>query len=212
LRRAGLPDDGLDAAFAGVFGGLLGAKLWWTAEFYDTAPVLSLLFSRGGLSWFGGLTGGLAAGLTVIRVKRIPLLSTLAAAAPALAIGHAIGRIGCFLVGDDYGRISDLPWAVAFPQGLPPTVDRVHPTQLYEAIPLFLISALLIRFRKAQRHDRFVFGIYLVLAGSTRFLIEFLRVNAQVIGPLTIAQLASATAIVAGVALLRRRAGERLTG
>jgi phosphatidylglycerol:prolipoprotein diacylglycerol transferase len=208
LNRAGLPPSGIDAAFAGVFGGLAGAKLWWTVEFFGSAPFLSLLFSRGGLSWFGGLTFGLAAGLLVIRIKRLPLLPILAAAAPALAIGHAIGRIGCFLVGDDYGKVSDLPWAVAFPQGLPPTVERVHPTQIYEAIPLFLIGWLLLRWRGQRRDDRFVLGAYFVLAGTTRFLIEFVRVNRQVLGPFTVAQLAAVAAACIGISLiLWRRPG-----
>ena len=199
LKRAGLPPNSIDAGFAGIFGGLLGAKLWWTVEFFGTAPYVSLLFSRGGLSWFGGFTFGLAAGLLVIRLKRLPLLAVLSAAAPALAIGHAIGRIGCFLVGDDYGKVSDLPWAVAFPEGLPPTLDRVHPTQLYEAIPLFVIGALLLKLRSKRTPDRRVFATYLLLVGGTRFLVEFLRVNARVAGPLTVAQLASLTALAAGL-------------
>lgn len=203
LKRARLPQDAIDAAFAGIFGGLLGAKLWWTVEFFGTAPYLSLLLSRGGLSWFGGFSFGLAAGLLVIHLKRLPVLAVLSAAAPALAIGHALGRIGCFLVGDDYGKVSPLPWAVAFPQGLPPTFDRVHPTQLYEAIPLFLIGTLLIKLRTAHRNDRLVFGTYLVLAGTTRFLIEFVRVNDRVVGPLTVAHLASIAAAAAGLMLLR---------
>jgi phosphatidylglycerol:prolipoprotein diacylglycerol transferase len=202
LDRAGLPQNATDAGYAGVFGGLVGAKVWWTIEFFGTAPYLSLLFSRGGLSWFGGFTFGLAAGLFVIRLRRLPLLAVLSAAAPALAIGHAIGRIGCFLVGDDYGRVSNLPWAVAFPEGLPPTFDRVHPTQLYEAIPLFFIGVLLRRLRVDEVSDRRVFGTYLMLVGGTRFLVEFLRVNAHVLGPFTVAQLASATAFAAGAILL----------
>lgn len=202
LNRAGLPPNASDAGFAGIFGGLLGAKLWWTVEFLDSAPYFSLLLSRGGLSWFGGFTFGVAAGLLVIRIKRLPLLAILSAAAPALAIGHAIGRIGCFLVGDDYGKVSDLPWAFAFPEGLPPTFDPVHPTQLYEALPLFLIGAVLMRLRKARRHDRLVFGTYLVLAGTTRFLIEFVRVNDHVIGPLTVAHLASMLVVASGIVLL----------
>ena len=202
LRRASLPKDAVDAAFAGVFGGLLGAKLWWTVEFSGTAPFLSLLLSRGGLSWFGGFTGGLAAGLAVIRMKRLPLLATLAAASPALAIGHAIGRIGCFLVGDDYGKVSDLPWSVAFPQGLPPTFERVHPTQIYEAISLFAIAWLLLLWRRQRRSDRVVLGAYFALAGMTRFLVEFVRVNERVLGPLTVAHLASVAAILVGAALL----------
>jgi phosphatidylglycerol:prolipoprotein diacylglycerol transferase len=206
LNRAGLSKSAVDAGFAGIFGGLLGAKLWWTVEFFNTAPYLSLLFARGGLSWFGGFTFGLAAGLLVIRVKRLPLLAVLSAAAPALAIGHAIGRIGCFLVGDDYGKSSNLPWAVAFPEGLPPSLARVHPTQLYEAVPLFLIGAVLIQLRKARRRDDgFVFGTYLALAGTTRFLIEFVRVNDRVIGPLTVAHLASLAAAMLGIALMLSR-------
>jgi phosphatidylglycerol:prolipoprotein diacylglycerol transferase len=207
LNRAGLPHDAIDAAFAGIFGGLLGAKLWWTLEFFDTAPYLSLLFSRGGLSWFGGFTFGLAAGLLVIRLKRLPLMAILSAAAPALAIGHAIGRIGCFLVGDDYGKVSDLPWAVAFPEGLPPTLERVHPTQIYEALPLFLIGGLLLQLRRNRASDRKVFATYLLLAGGTRFLIEFIRVNDHVLGPLTIAHIASLVAMSAGAYLAYRATG-----
>lgn len=115
LRRSRLSPEGADAALIGVLGGLAGAKLFWAVEFRDDAPFLSLLFSRSGLSWFGGLLGGVGAGLWALGRCRIPLLPALAAAAPALAVGHAIGRIGCFLVGDDYGRPTDLPWGVAFP-------------------------------------------------------------------------------------------------
>ena len=207
LNRAGLPESAVDAGFAGIFGGLLGAKLWWTVEFFNSGPYLSLLFSRGGLSWFGGFTFGVGAGLLVIRLKRLRLLPILSAAAPALAIGHAIGRIGCFLVGDDYGKVSNLPWAVAFPEGLPPSLARVHPTQLYEAIPLFAIGIVLIHWRKRGVTDHTLFGCYLVLVGATRFLIEFVRVNERVVGPMTVAHLASLTAVITGIALLSLRSG-----
>src|SRR5688500_9526541 len=103
LRRSRLPDDGVDAAIAGVLGGLIGAKLLWTFEHLGEEPVFSLLISRGGLSWFGGFAGGVLAGLLVMHRKRLPKLDVLATATPGLAAGHAIGRIGCFLVGDDYG-------------------------------------------------------------------------------------------------------------
>ena len=205
LNRGGISPAAIDAGFAGVFGGLLGAKLWWTAEHLGTEPLLSLLLSRGGMSWFGGFTGGLAAGLAVILTKGLPLVPILAAASPALAIGHAIGRIGCFLVGDDYGKVTDLPWAVAFPDGLPPTLERVHPTQIYEAMPLFVIGALLLVWRRRERDDRAVLGAYFALAGATRFLIEFVRVNERVLGPLTVAHLASLAVAVGGVALLLSR-------
>jgi phosphatidylglycerol:prolipoprotein diacylglycerol transferase len=138
---------------AGVFGGLAGAKLLWVIEHLGQEPFRDLLLSRGGMSWFGGLAGGVGTALIVMRRKNVPIMPSLAAAAPALAIGHAIGRIGCFLVGDDYGRPSNLPWAVAFPKGLPPTDVPVHPTQLYEMFALFLVAWLLIRWRRQHVAD-----------------------------------------------------------
>jgi len=207
LKRSGLPASAGDAAMAGVFGGLLGAKLLWVAEHLGDEPFRDLLFSRGGMSWFGGLAGGVGTALVVMWRQRMPIIPTLAAATPALAIGHAIGRIGCFLVGDDYGRPSDVPWAVAFPRGLPPTDVPVHPTQLYEAIALAIVAWLLIRWRRRNVPDAVVLGRYLVLAGSIRFAIEFIRVNVRVVGPLTLAHLVSLALVIIGVAMLafRRR-------
>jgi phosphatidylglycerol---prolipoprotein diacylglyceryl transferase len=202
LARSGLPASAGDAAMAGVFGGLLGAKLLWVAEHLGEEPFRDLLFSRGGMSWFGGLAGGVGTALIVIWRQRVPIVATLAAATPALAIGHAIGRIGCFLVGDDYGRPSDVPWAVAFPQGLPPTDVPVHPTQLYEAIALAVVAWLLIRWRRRNVPDAVVLGRYLVLAGSIRFAIEFIRVNVRVVGPLTLAHLVSLALVIMGATLL----------
>jgi phosphatidylglycerol---prolipoprotein diacylglyceryl transferase len=203
LIRGGLPPSGVDAALIGVLGGLAGAKIIWAIEFRHTAPFLSLVLSRGGLSWFGGFLGGVGAGLWSLHRRRIPLVPALAAASPALAIGHAIGRIGCFMVGDDYGRPTDLPWGIAFPRGLPPTTVPVHPTQLYETAGLAAIAWLLIRWRRSAVADAIVFGRYLVLAGALRFLIEFIRVNAPVAGPLTLAQLFSVATMATGLWFVR---------
>jgi phosphatidylglycerol---prolipoprotein diacylglyceryl transferase len=205
LERSGFAADAANAAIAGVIGGLVGAKVIWTIEFMGTAPAADLLFSRGGLSWFGGFAGGIGTGLWMLRRYRVPLVAGLAAASPALALGHAIGRIGCFLVGDDYGRPSNLPWAVAFPNGLPPTLDRVHPTQLYEAIALAILAWVLLRLRRDRVADRRVLALYLIAAGTIRFAIEFVRVNAQILGALTLAQLWSLGLIVAGLILISRR-------
>jgi len=204
LRRSGLPESGLDAAIAGVIGGMVGAKALWIFEHIREEPFTDLLLSRGGMSWFGGFAGGILAGLAVMYWRRLPKIAVLAAATPALAIGHAIGRIGCFLVGDDYGRPTDLPWGVAFPRGLPPTTVPVHPTQLYEAVALVPLAWLLIRWRKQGRADVSVLGAYLVLAGAIRFLIEFIRVNVRVLGVLSVAHLASLMAIATGLAFLLR--------
>jgi phosphatidylglycerol:prolipoprotein diacylglycerol transferase len=209
-RRANLPDAVVDVGIAGVIGGLIGAKLLWTFEHAGEEPVLRLLTSRGGMSWFGGFAGGLVAGTAFMWRARLPLVPVLAAAAPGLAAGHAIGRIGCLLVGDDYGRPSDLPWAIAFPEGLPPTVVPVHPTQIYEAIPLFVLAVVLTRLRAAGVADRRVLGVYLLLAGLLRFGIEFLRVNERVFAGLSVAHLASVAVTLAGlVLLLGARGGAR---
>jgi phosphatidylglycerol:prolipoprotein diacylglycerol transferase len=202
LRRRGLPESGVDAAIAGVLGGLAGAKVLWSIEHAQQGPFLDLLFSRGGLSWFGGFLGGVAAGLWMLRRRGIPWMAGLAAATPALAVGHAIGRIGCFLVGDDYGAPTNLPWGVAFPEGLPPTTVPVHPTQIYEAAALVPIAWLLVRWRRGGMDDRAVLGRYMVMAGALRFAIEFVRVNERLVGPLTLAHMISAGIVAAGIVLL----------
>jgi phosphatidylglycerol:prolipoprotein diacylglycerol transferase len=204
LQRSGLPAAAADAAMAGVFGGLAGAKLLWVVEHLGEEPFRNLLFSRGGMSWSGGFVGGVGTALVILRRQNLPIVPTLAASTPALAIGHAIGRIGCFLVGDDYGRPSDLPWAVAFPRGLPPTDVRVHPTQLYEMIALFILAWLLIRWRRHGTPDAIVLGRYLVLAGSIRFAIEFVRVNVRILGPFTLAHLVSLALVIIGMLVIIR--------
>ena len=202
-RWSGLPDQALDAAMAGIVGGLAGAKLVWAVEHAGRqGPFLDLLLSRGGLSWFGGFAGGLAAGLALLRRRRIPIVPVLATATPALAIAHAIGRVGCFLVGDDYGVPSDFPWAVAFPEGLPPTTIPVHPTQLYEMLALLPLAWVLVRWRRQRRRDRFVLGWYLVVAGAVRFLVEFLRMRELLVGPFALAHVLALVAVSVGALLL----------
>lgn len=192
---------GVDAALVGVLGGLAGAKALYVLEHFHEGLGETLL-SRGGMSWFGGLVGGLLAGLIVVRAKRLPVMPLLAAAAPALTLGHGVGRIGCFLVGDDYGRPTDLPWGIAFPEGLPPTLARVHPTQIYEAIALFFFTWLLVRWRRQGVGDMDLFGRYLVLVSVTRFLIELVRVNVRVALGLTVAQWFALGGTALGIALL----------
>jgi phosphatidylglycerol:prolipoprotein diacylglycerol transferase len=205
LRRAKLPDSAADAALAGIFGGMAGAKLLWVTEHAGEAPFTELLFSRGGMSWFGGFAGGLLAGMAVMRLRGLPLVPVLSAATPALAIGHAIGRVGCLLVGDDYGTPTDLPWGVAFPEGLPPTFEPVHPTMIYEALLLLPLAWLLIRARASRVPDRIVLGGYLASAGLIRFTIEFLRINERVVGPLSVAHIAALLAVATGGWLVFRR-------
>ena len=207
LRFSKLPESGADAAVWGLVGGLVGAKLFWVIEHLGESPWSDLLFSRGGLTWYGGLIGGVAVGVAAILRTGLPLVPTLAAATPALAVGHLLGRIGCFLVGDDYGRPTDLPWGIAFPEGLPPTVIPVHPTQLYEAAALGVVMWLLIRWRRGGSGDLVVLSRYLMLAGSVRFAIEFVRINERVWFNLTTAQLVALALISVGVGMMSARIG-----
>ncbi len=210
-RRSGLSEQTIDAAVAGVVGGLGGAKIVWTVEHLGReGPLLDLLLSRGGFSWFGGFAGGVGAGVVLLRSYGISIVPVLAAATPALAVAHAIGRVGCFLVGDDYGVPSDLPWAVAFPEGLPPTSVPVHPTQLYEMLALLPLAWMLLRWRRQGRSDLFVLGSYLMSAGLVRFGIEFLRVRHLLLGPLALAHLFALVAMGVGLALIwRSRSAEQ---
>lgn len=202
LRRSRLPESAVDAAVAGLIGGMAGAKLLWVAEHLGEEPFRDLILSRGGMSWFGGFAGGLCAGIALMLIRKLPVIRVLSAATPGLAAGHAIGRIGCFLVGDDYGRPSSLPWAVAFPEGYPPTEVPVHPTQLYEAAALLPVVWLLFRWRRQGKSDRFVLGAYLALAGVVRFAVEFLRVDVRVLGPFSVAHIGSLAAALTGLLLL----------
>jgi phosphatidylglycerol:prolipoprotein diacylglycerol transferase len=199
LAAARLPDNAADGAIIGILGGLAGAKLLWVFEHRGEEPFLSLLLSRGGLSWFGGLVGGVGSALLFFRAKRYPIVDTLAAATPALAVGHAIGRIGCFLVGDDYGQPTSLPWGVAFPKGLPPTSVPVHPTQLYEAALLAILAWLLFRWRRRGVADAAVLARYLTIAGAMRFGVEFLRIDTRVLAGLSVAHLAALGMMASGI-------------
>ena len=190
-----------------VVGGLVGAKLWFVAETLAREPEATLagtLFTRGGLTWYGGFLGGAAFGLSAAKLRGVSLLDCMNAAAPALAASQAIGRVGCFLVGDDYGVRSNLPWAVAFPNGLPRTIDpvtgavfSVHPTMLYETLWLMPVFALLwLRRGKSP----FLFGEYLVLAGIGRLWIEVFRRNPDFVGILSNAQVVALSCVVVGSA------------
>src|SRR6516165_8323991 len=128
-----------------VIGGTAGAKLWAGIETFFTPgepDFWTVLASRGGATFYGGLALGAAAVLAKIAWDRAPLRAVTQAIAPGLALGQAIGRIGCFLVGDDYGVPTSLPWGMAFPHGAPPTLERVHPAQLYESLWLFAAAVV----------------------------------------------------------------------
>ncbi|MCA1677451.1 MAG: prolipoprotein diacylglyceryl transferase [Actinobacteria bacterium] len=155
-----------------------------------------------GFTWYGGVLGGTAAVLLVARRRGLTPAVTAASLVPALALGYAIGRIGCQLAGDGtYGIPSDLPWAMSYPDGIVPTTQRVHPTPVYETLAGVLIFAVLWQLRTRLCAWRLV-GVYLVLSGAERFAVEFVRRNDEVLAGLTQPQLWALAGALAGLALL----------
>ena len=214
LTAARMREEGLDPELAWsllvyvMLGGIAGSKLYFAVDVHlrTGIPFAQLLFAREGITWYGGLLGGMLAGALGARMRGVSIKTLLDCAAVACAVGQAIGRVGCFLVGDDYGRVSDLPWALAFPRGAPPTLETVHPTQLYEVLWLLPVAAFL---WYRRRRSPFLFGEYIALNGLGRIFIEILRVNPKVLFDLTEPQLVGIGLIVTGVGgwfYFRRRA------
>jgi phosphatidylglycerol:prolipoprotein diacylglycerol transferase len=204
-------DWAYEMTFCALIGGLVGSRLDYVLQNYDEVSddLLGNVFSGSGLVWFGGLLGGAIGVLIWAWYRGFLGLALLDAAAPALALGYAIGRIGCQLSGDgDYGRPWDGPWAMAYPDGTVPTTEEVHPTPVYETLAMGLLAYLLWRLRDRLRPGH-LFALYLVLAGVERLLVEFIRRNEDVALGLTQAQLISVAMIVGGgIWLARGRRGE----
>lgn len=216
-RKGQDPELAWDLVLMAVIGGIVGARLYYVLLNYPrfAADPFGMLFARGGMVWYGGFLG--AAALVVWRMRRagMPVGRTADAAAPALPLAYAVGRIGCFLVGDDYGRPTDSWVGIAFPRGFPPTsaeimserfgveidpamVEKygdilpVHPTQLYETGMSTLIFLLLWSLRRKERPAGWLFMTWLTLAGVERYLVEIFRAkDDRFFGVLTLAQVIS---------------------
>ena len=216
-RRGHDPEPIGDIVFAAVVGGLLGGKIYYAILMHD----MSAIVSRAGFVFWGGLIGGMIACYIVIHRKRLSFTRISDVSAIALAAGYSIGRTGCWAVGDDYGRPWNGPWAVSFPNGAPPStvanmtqlfhiqappgaapnqVLSVHPTQLYEVALGFVMFMILWRFRDHKHAEGWLFGLYCVLAGIERFIIEFVRAKDDrfVFGMFTMAQVIALLFTVGG--------------
>lgn len=198
LQKRGV-DPGITYSLliAAIVGGVVGAKLHYLAIHPDQFELAA--FSGTGLVWYGGLFGGTLAVSLVAWLSKPPIALIADAIAPALAAAYAVGRIGCFLNGDDYGVPTDLPWGMSFPEGSPPTSEVVHPTQLYETFGSLAILALLLWVLAPRlRRVGSLFWSYLFLAGVERFLVEFVRTNEAVLLGLTQPQWISIALMIAG--------------
>jgi phosphatidylglycerol:prolipoprotein diacylglycerol transferase len=224
LARRGHPNEPVgDVVIGGLIGFLIGAKLYYALVMGDWAAV----FSRGGFVFWGGLVGGVAVGTAVAVWRHAGVWRIFDVAGIGIAAGYAVGRTGCWAVGDDYGQPWNSPFAVAFPQGAPPSTARnlqeqfnatipagvspdtvlaVHPTQLYETALGLLMFFILWRLRDHKHAEGWLFGLYLILAGLERFLVEFLRAkDDRILGPLTVAQGISIALALAGVLFMMWR-------
>jgi phosphatidylglycerol---prolipoprotein diacylglyceryl transferase len=213
LGEIGKPVDwAYEMGFSALLGGVVGSRLYYLFQNWSDVndDLLGNLFSGSGLVWYGGAIGGALAVFLWARYRGFLGLALLDLAAPALALGYAIGRVGCQLSGDgDYGRAWDGPWAMSYPDGTVPTDENVHPTPVYEALAMGFGAWLLWHLR-----DRFrlgiLFALYLIYAGAERFLVEFLRRNSDTALGLTTAQLESLAMVIAGavwIAVVKRRRG-----
>ena len=206
-RRGEDPAPVGDIVFAAVIGGLLGAKIYYAILMHDMAALLS----RAGFVFWGGLIGGIIAVIAVILKKKLSVARMSDSVALALPAAYAVGRTGCWAVGDDYGRPFSGAWAVMFPEGAPPStvgnmskmfgvqfppgmspseVVAVHPTQIYEVLMGFAMFLILWRLRDHKHAVGWLFGFYCLLAGVERFIVEFFRAKDDrfFVGGLTSAQ------------------------
>jgi phosphatidylglycerol---prolipoprotein diacylglyceryl transferase len=212
------PDWSYEMAFAALVGGLVGSRLYYVIQNYSQVKhdLLGSLFSGSGLVWYGGVIGGAMAVIAWAWWRRMLDVGLLDLASVPLAMGYAIGRIGCQLSGDgDYGKVSSLPTAMSYPHGTVPTPPGVTvlPTPIYETVAMGLVAWWLWRGRDAYRPGA-LFAFYLLLSGLERLLIEFIRRNHRVALGMTVPQYESIALMILGIAwlaLLARSGGVRLT-
>lgn len=215
LKEMDRPVDwAYEVVFAALIGGVVGARLYYLVEKWSSVKhdLVTNIFSGSGLVWYGGALGGAAAVILWMRLRHVLELRMLDMCGTVLALGYAIGRIGCQVSGDgDYGIRSSLPWAMGYPHGTVPTPPgvRVQPTPIYETVTMCLLAWALWQLRDRLRPG-VIFALYLLGSGLERLLVEFVRRNAVVAAGLTGPQLESVAAMLAGaiwLAVLFARGG-----
>ena len=236
LRRRGLDANlGSSITLLAIIFGIAGSKLLYLIEnwSYAARDPVAMAFSPGGLTWYGGFILATAAIMLYVRRREIPFLTVCDAASPSLMLGYGVARIGCHLSGDgDYGMPTDLPWGAVYSHGTyPPSLAfknfpdvvqrygidgvvpdtiRVHPAPLYEFFIGVLLFILLWNLRKKLVVSGTLFMLYLILSGTARFLVEFIRLNPRLLFGLSEAQMIAGVMVACGMAgyvVLSRKTG-----
>jgi len=209
VRRRGVPAEfAYELIIAAGVGGFVGARLYFLAANWTVVrdDFWGAAFGGTGFTWYGGLIGGFLGVVGWTLIRRVPVDVIANAMAPATAMGYAIGRVGCQLAGDgDYGKPSDLPWAMGYPHGTVPTPPgvHVHPTPIYEIIAMSFVVWIL--WRLATRYDKsgwWTFGWFLILSGVERLLVELLRRNPAWFAGLTQPQWGAIASLAIGLTLV----------
>ncbi len=198
-----LSEDDVDWLMVWLVAGILiGARLFevliWEPSYYFVNPSEIIAIWHGGLSFHGGLVGGLIAGYLFSRKRKIPFLQLCDACIVPIALGQALGRIGNFLNGELFGRITSVPWAIKFPGA----EGYRHPSQLYEAFYDIIIFVVLLSLAVKKRRDGFLLAYFLVLYSVFRFVTEFFRMPTVFLGPLTMGQALCVPMFFVGIWLL----------
>lgn len=200
-QKRGADSDRVYELFLSVFiGGILGARIGWLlTEGWGIGFFDALKIWHGGMIWHGGFIGAFLAFYGYSKWKKLDLWKHADLFAIGIPLGHAIGRIGCHLIGDHVGKQTALPWGINLGGAI------THPISLYEMIALFAIFGIVYKLKDQKKFDGWLFSIYILSYASIRFLLDFLRVD-PTYGGLTIAQYVSLGLIVAsGWLILKSR-------
>ena len=210
-KRLGEDQDMImDLCFYVLIAAIVGSRLFYVLTNFSTFisdPLEIFRIWNGGLVFYGGFVVALIIAIIYVKQKEVSLFKTADMMAPALAMGHAIGRVGCFFAGCCYGKACDLPWAVTFtnPDSLAPVNIPLHPTQLYSFTVNLIIFIFLWVFRGRKRFDGQIFWIYVLLYGISRSFIEIFRGDFRgdfVFGILSISQAIGAGMVLISVVML----------
>ncbi len=197
-----------DLGFYLIIAGILGARLLYVLmnlRYFRSHPLESIMIWKGGLVFAGGAILGFITAIIYLRSKKQEIWKWADVFAPAIALGQFVGRIGCLMAGCCYGRYCTLPWAITFrdPNSLAPLNVPLHPTEIYHSLAGLVTFFVLCILKPRVKATGTIFGIFLVLYGAFRFIIEFFRGDYRpMLGPLSFTQWTAMVLAFIGIGLI----------